>query len=621
MKRLGVIDGGGASSIDRRRTLVRMGSLLEDQIAIPAGVLGRPINERDEVRYHVFGYLGRGDSLTKAPIRRELTASLNSLPKRAQGPSHRGTTDSIRRSAWKRDAFDQLVSADPQTPAELLAWRKQMQQLTHRVVGTTAATWTMQLADRCVSSGDPARAAIALQHFADYWPNHPLAPLAFTWLAHHFASDETSTAEHQRLSGSATDITNTDTVDPVQGTDELTLDGDLLDLPTPQVASYESKMMPVVLADGRTEYRWSRVPLTEAASKDGVQTASYNITNDAIMDPASFRQQRLTLAARYFARLGSYDPALVMRDDYRMLQARIVREIGGSGNFESLYRAVIQSAATAPAIAKTAARELGIATGSSSTKVSEPTVVAAQTNVRPHLDGKFDDAVWQTAVRENRVVSRTPRFQSGTQDNRENPVDVGLFAWDNKNLYLIFRCEKSSTFVYRSTDTERVRDANLAGADRIEICLDTDRSGDCQFCFSIDSRGRVHERCGQRENYDPQWFVAAIDDEESWTVECAIPLKSITLPRSGIDDLHDLTNTNWALDVHRRVGENLADVWDDAIENPGSASSIRQSGLLTGLFANDPRSTLIQFTDTSGEHKVPDLERKNAVTGGLPDVE
>ena len=621
VKRLGVIDGGGASSIDRRRTLVRMGSLLEDQIALPAGVLGRPINERDEVRYHVFGYLGRGNSLTKAPIRRELTASLNSLPKRAQGPSHRGTTDSIRQSAWKRDAFDQLVSADPQTPAGLLAWRTQMQQLTHRVVGTTAATWTVQLADRCASSGDPARAAIALQHVADYWPNHPLAPLAFTWLAHHFASDEMSTAEHQRLSGTATDITNSDTVAPVQDIDEKTVDGDLLDLPPPQVASYESKMTPVVLADGRTEYRWSRVPLTKATANDGVQTASYNTNNDAIMDAVSFRQQHLTSAARYFARLGSYDPALVMRDDYRMLQARIVREIGGSGNFESLYRAVIQSAATEPAIAKTAARELAIATGSSLTKVNGSTVNASQANQRPHLDGKFDDAFWQTAVQDNRVVRRTPNFDGGTNDKRQNPIDVGLFAWDSQNLYLIFRCEKSSTFAYPPTDNTRVRDADLLAADRIEICLDTDRSGDCQFCFSIDSRGRVHERCGQRENYDPQWFVAAIDDEESWTVECAIPLESITLHRSGSNDLHDLTSTNWALDIHRRVGGNAVDVWDEATEIANSAASNRQPGLLTGLFANDPQSTLIQFTSAPGERKVPDLERKNAVADGFPDVE
>ncbi len=167
----------------------------------------------------------------------------------------------------------------------------------------------------------------------------------------------------------------------------------------------------------------------------------------------------------------------------------------------------------------------------------KPTLRCVAAAAKPRLDGKLDEAVWQRA--------KPAPLRSLLDDDDAWPAEVKL-AYDEQFLYLAVRCRKAPGAEYPNSQGPRPRNADLARHDRVEIYLDLDRDYATWYRFAVDHRGWVAESCWGDASWDPTWFVARAADEESWTIEAAIPLDQLT-------GAYPESRHVWALGIQRIV--------------------------------------------------------------------
>jgi photosystem II stability/assembly factor-like uncharacterized protein len=149
----------------------------------------------------------------------------------------------------------------------------------------------------------------------------------------------------------------------------------------------------------------------------------------------------------------------------------------------------------------------------------KPFMLCKQTETRPFLDGKFDDACW----RDSQPVALS---DSLSKTAKQAPTKV-MLSHDADFLYLAVRCEHPAGKRIAPVKG-RKRDEDLRAFDRVSLVLDLDRDYATAFHFQVDQRGCVRESCWGDQSWDPQWFVAVHSDDTSWQVEAAIPLISMT---------------------------------------------------------------------------------------------
>ena len=138
----------------------------------------------------------------------------------------------------------------------------------------------------------------------------------------------------------------------------------------------------------------------------------------------------------------------------------------------------------------------------------------------PTLDGKLDEPFWTKADR-LRLTDKANQPSANTGGE----LQLGR---DSQFLYVGIRCRKVPNADYQSDQDPRPRDADLTQHDRVTLQLDTDRDYCTAFELTVDSRGYTHDACWGNPTWDPTWYVAADSDDESWTVEAAIPLAELT---------------------------------------------------------------------------------------------
>lgn len=155
----------------------------------------------------------------------------------------------------------------------------------------------------------------------------------------------------------------------------------------------------------------------------------------------------------------------------------------------------------------------------------KPMLRCAASTAKPKLDGKLDDAVWRGAAAA--VV--------GGRQNDQGPAAKVKMAYDAEYLYLAIECRREPGVAYGETPGTRPRDADLSGRDRVDILLDLDRDFVTYYRLTVDHRGWTAEECWGDRSWNPAWFVAHAIDDETWTVEAAIPLDQLTgrYPQSG----------------------------------------------------------------------------------------
>ena len=149
----------------------------------------------------------------------------------------------------------------------------------------------------------------------------------------------------------------------------------------------------------------------------------------------------------------------------------------------------------------------------------------------PKIDGVLDNPLWEKeALKIEDFLQLSPK-ERGVPSEKT----VAYLGFDEKNLYIAFRCYDSEARKLRASVTSR---DNSIDDDWILVFIDTFNEKRRAFTFMANPRGiqmdglRIEE--GGDENLDLSWD-AVFDsdgkiDEEGYTVEMAIPFKSLRFP-------------------------------------------------------------------------------------------
>jgi len=202
-----------------------------------------------------------------------------------------------------------------------------------------------------------------------------------------------------------------------------------------------------------------------------------------------------------------------------------------------------------------------------------PALVSAPTNVKPFLDGKFDDEKDRGVWRQGNVYSLTPAtprqrlselLQTGTPVRRVGAVreerlrstshNFGtqvMFLHDAEYLYIGLRCPKVPGIDYPPVpEGQRLRDIGMQDQDRVEILIDVERDYGTYYSLTIDSRGWVTDACWGANSWNPQWFVARHEDEQAWYIESAMRLSELS---PGMSERAMRPTTTWGIAIRRLV--------------------------------------------------------------------
>ncbi|MCL2346679.1 MAG: YCF48-related protein [Planctomycetaceae bacterium] len=255
------------------------------------------------------------------------------------------------------------------------------------------------------------------------------------------------------------------------------------------------------------------------------------------------RFSRMTTLAGYVQQLR---PELLLDPDVRFCLAAAQRENGQEAAAMQYYRMrsappnddiwAVRAAGEAWAMNAKTANPNTLDMG----KSPLPVIVCHTAGQHPWLDGKFDEPAWSECTPviftplEDRNTGRFQGVKSPSRIHREQsntpskPFGTeAMFLHDDEFLYVGLKCPKADGFSYRQTDTPRFRDPDLRKEDRIELLLDTKRNYTIYHMFTLDHRGWVAESRRHDASWNPEWFVAHREDEKSWFIEAAIPLKNL----------------------------------------------------------------------------------------------
>jgi len=233
-------------------------------------------------------------------------------------------------------------------------------------------------------------------------------------------------------------------------------------------------------------------------------------------------------------RLGAYGPVYGFDPCAQFCLQSAKRKLGDGGaaqDWMTKYRAFVKSGAWHEA----ASNEVWLINKGDFT----PQKVARSrfTEVRPFLDGKFDDPCWQgmkPMVLDNAVGQSTKEYTTET-----------MLAFDQEFVYIALKCTHPAGKQVAPVKPRPV-DGNLDPFDRVSILLDLDRDYSTAFHLEVDQRGCVRDRCWGDQSWNPRWFVAVESNETSWQIEAAIPLSELT----GERWTH---NAAWAFNVVRVI--------------------------------------------------------------------
>ncbi len=146
-----------------------------------------------------------------------------------------------------------------------------------------------------------------------------------------------------------------------------------------------------------------------------------------------------------------------------------------------------------------------------------------KTDSPPVIDGKLDDALWQAVPPITGFKTWHPDFGKAMPEK----TDV-YCAYDRENLYFGFRCYDSQAHLIKTSVTAR---DNIYSEDW--MCINLDSFADQQSLYAIyvnptGIQGDSRFTGGQEDrDFDFVWYSGGRIDDDGYTVEVQIPLKSI----------------------------------------------------------------------------------------------
>src|SRR5689334_9256833 len=285
--------------------------------------------------------------------------------------------------------------------------------------------------------------------------------------------------------------------------------------------------------------------------------------------PGSPRSQRLmTFIVNPSPRLSVVRQIAAVKIVFAVL-AMIAGGLQGRAQSASATPAQSPSPASTP---ETKLREVKTSTGTVivPAEKSQP-IRIARFEKRPVIDGKLDDEVWKQAI----VLKDFYDIDPGDNVPAQKQTEV-MLGYDPKFLYIGFRC-------YDESDKVRVtvaRRDNIFSDDYVGFFLDTfnDQRKAFEAFFNplgIQGDATFTEGRGEDFSVDVVMESKGVVDDKGWTVEVAIPFKSIRYT-AGKGKL-------WGAHFFRRIKRlnNELDSWMPVSRSV--ANTLGQAGHLTGF--------------------------------------
>jgi len=172
------------------------------------------------------------------------------------------------------------------------------------------------------------------------------------------------------------------------------------------------------------------------------------------------------------------------------------------------------------------------------------TVRAVRLAAPMRVDGRLDEGVYDTVRPAGGFIQMEPRFGEPATER----TDVWVF-FDEDNVYVSFRAWESQPD--RAVANEMRRDsANIRQGDSIEFSFDTFRDRRNAILFEANSLGaRTDAQSTNERQYNPDWnpvwTLVAGKFDGGWTIEAALPFKSIRYAPGTVQD--------WGFQARRSV--------------------------------------------------------------------
>lgn len=469
------------TSLADQATLGRQ--LLESQHRWPAQALGFRL-----LQSRVPGELSRQDFFSGIPMQ---PGSATRRPLHSHPAQDLRT---ISRLIQQRRNIEQLLRYASSSSQQQATWFSQVENLIRDLDASSGAQVLFELAHSLRNGGQLERAADVYDYLLQRFPDDPLCESAAIWLIQYSSSGEARWA-FRRSEPPAEHISSPATPAVV--------------LPSGVVpAEHLAEILPTPEVDWAGTVQEGASTVTKQAAHRTRQPADY----------AQWIRDR-------------YPPLLV--DPIVRFPLLAARRASRSVSENEGYLNSLAASRFSEAWSACARSELWIA---APTRVApKPLAVCAVADQPPLLDGRLDDPTWQN--------SEPLQLVSDDADDARWPAAV-LLARDDQYLYIAANCRKVPGLAYPSSSETRPRDPDLSRRDRIEILIDIDRDYATYYRLVIDHRGWVRDECLGSPAWQPRWYVAAAEDDVSWTVECAIPWEALVEhPPEG--------HQYWAIGVHR----------------------------------------------------------------------
>ena len=147
------------------------------------------------------------------------------------------------------------------------------------------------------------------------------------------------------------------------------------------------------------------------------------------------------------------------------------------------------------------------------------------------IDGRLDEQPYSMVAPVGGFIQQEPHEGEPATER----TDIWIF-FDDKNLYIVARCWDSHP--ERMIYTDRRRDGgNISAADHLSVMLDTFRDKRNGYYFQTNPAGVMRDAAviDEKPNTDwnTVWAVKSGRFENGWTVEMAIPFKSLRYSGTG----------------------------------------------------------------------------------------
>ncbi|MDD5597348.1 MAG: carbohydrate-binding family 9-like protein [Victivallaceae bacterium] len=148
----------------------------------------------------------------------------------------------------------------------------------------------------------------------------------------------------------------------------------------------------------------------------------------------------------------------------------------------------------------------------------------------PEIDGNLNDPAWKDAAKAKLL------FLNDKKNSRPEVKSEAYITKDRDNLYIAFLCMEP--VMSKITINPKDSDGKIWTDDCVEIFIDSEKNESGYYHLIINSAGIVYDARVSGNFHDRFWNseakTAAIRQNDSWTVEAAIPLTKIS-PRTRND--------------------------------------------------------------------------------------